>query len=131
MTKIGRRIYFEIITGNIIVDKGEMQDSVIATTIDQDITTFTALSERNRETFDVIELPFGAYTQDFAECNGYKVNPTTKVLEFTYPDPNTPIAPQVFIKPLTEQNKELSDQLVQLSSDFQGLTDLLAGNGVI
>ncbi|WP_153123291.1 hypothetical protein [Peribacillus tepidiphilus] len=108
MNQIGRKIYYDIATGNIIMDTGERQGSVIATTVDQDIATFTALSERNRETFDVIELEFGQYAADFAQCNGYRVNPQTLELEFSYPDPNA-TEPQepVFVKPLTEQVKEL------------------------
>ena len=74
MYQIGRKIFYELATGNIIVDTGERQGAVIATTIEQDIATFTALSERNRETFDVIELPFGYRAQDFAECVGYRVD---------------------------------------------------------
>lgn len=120
MNKIGRRIYFDIATGNIILDKGEMQGSIIVTTIEQDITSFAALSERNRTTFDVIELPFGAYAQDFMECNGYRVNPTTKELEFSYPDPNEPQPEPVYQTPLSEQVKNLKTQLetAQEAIDF-------------
>ena len=83
MNKIGRKLFYELATGNIITDTGERQGSVVATTIDQDIAVFTALSERNRDTFDYIELSFGAYAQDFAECNGYRVNLDTKAIEFS------------------------------------------------
>ena len=114
--KIGRKIFYELVTGNIIVDTGERQGSVVATTVEQDIATFTALSERNSDTFDVIELAFGEYAQDFAECNGYRVNPATKALEFSYPDPENPEAPKVFEAPLTEQIKLLKTELEDLNS---------------
>jgi hypothetical protein len=84
LQKIGRRIFYEIATGNVIVDTGEKKGFVQETTIEQDILSRTLLSERNRDTFDVIELPFGKYNQDFFECNGYRVNPATKELEFNY-----------------------------------------------
>lgn len=74
MNKIGRRIYFDLATGNVIHDTGERQGSVVATTVEQDIVTFTALSERNRDTFDVIELAFGEYAEEFATASGYRVN---------------------------------------------------------
>lgn len=86
--QIGRKIYYDTNTGNTIVDTGEKIGSVTATTIEQDIDVYTDLSIRNRDTFDVLELPYGAYSQDFAECNGYRVNVETKTLEFSYPDPN-------------------------------------------
>ena len=106
--KIGRKIYHDIATGNVIIDTGERQGSVIPTTIEQDIQTYKALSERNRETFDYIELEYGQYAQDFAECNGYKVNPETKELEFSYPNPNEeePQEP-AYQAPLSEEVKEL------------------------
>ena len=109
--KIGRKIYYEKLTGNIIIDTGERQGAVIATTIEQDIATFTALSERNQDTFDVIELPFGAFAQDFAECNGYRVNPETKQLEFSYPDPNEPDAQQEFRAPLSAEIESLKEKV--------------------
>jgi hypothetical protein len=108
MSKIGRKIYYDIATGNVILDTGERKGSVLATTVEQDAVNYTALSERNGESFDVIELPFGQYRQDFAECNGYRVNPDTKTLEFSYPDPNV-TEPQepIYQAPLSEQVKEL------------------------
>ncbi|MDR7001548.1 hypothetical protein [Neobacillus niacini] len=128
--QIGRRIYHEISTGNVILDTGERQGSVVATTIDQDIASFTVLSERNRDTFDVIELPFGAYSQDFAECNGYRVNVDTKAIEFSYPDPSQPDAPQVFQKALTEQVAELKAQTQQMNDDLLALSDFVTNGGV-
>lgn len=107
--QIGRKIFYDIGTGNVIVDTGERQGSVIPTTIEQDIQAYKALSERNRENFDLIELEYGQYVQDFAECNGYRVNPTTKTLEFSYPDPNLPPDEQdiIYQTPLSEEVKEL------------------------
>ena len=116
MNKIGRKIYYDKATGNVILDTGEMMGAVVETTVDQDIATFTALSERNRDTFDVLQLEYGQYAQDFAECNGYRVNPETKQLEFSYPDPNA-TEPQeaVYQKPLTEQLKETQQAVAELT----------------
>lgn len=124
--QIGRKIYYEITTGNIIIDTGEKQGLVVATTVEQDVTTFAALSERNRDTFDALELPFGAYAQDFAECNGYRVNLETKTLEFSYPDPNQPDVEQPYQKPLTEQIAELksANEVTQETVDMI-LTDII------
>ena len=107
--KIGRKIYYEKLTGNVLVDTGERQGSVVPKTIAQDIQTFTALSERNRESFDCVELEYGQYAQDFAECDGYRVNQETKELEFSYPDPNNedPESEPVYQKPLSEEVEKL------------------------
>ena len=106
--QIGRRIYYDLSTGNLIIDTGERQGFVSNTTIEQDIQVFKALSERSRDTFDYLQLEYGQYPQDFAECNGYRVNPETKELEFSYPDPNEeePLEP-VYQKSLSEEIEEL------------------------
>lgn len=125
MVKIGRRIYYDLTTGNIIVDTGERQGSVRPTTVEQDIAVYTVLSERNRDTFDYIELSFGQYAQDFAECNGYRINVDTKQIEFSYPDPNeTEPSEQVYQAPLSEQIEDLK----QRTSDVEiMLTDIILG----
>jgi hypothetical protein len=127
--KIGRKIFYDNL-GNVIIDTGERQGSVIATTVEQDIETFTALSVRNPDTFDVLELEFGEYAQDFAECNGYRVNVETKEMEFSYPDPNEPEAPQVFVKPLSEQIKTLEIQQQQTNEDLASLMDFVITGGM-
>lgn len=115
--KIGRKIYFDKATGNVIVDTGERQGSVVLTTVEQDIAAYTALSERNRDTFDVVELEFGAFAQDFAESNGYRVNIKTSKLEFQYRDPSDPDVEQPYIKPLSQSINEQMDYLVDV--DFR------------
>lgn len=105
--KVGRKIYYDITSGDVIFDTGEHEGFVRETTIEQDITIYKVLSERNRETFDYIKLEYGQYEQDFSECNGYRVNVETKQLEFSYPNPSEPIAPIVYQKPLTEEIEEL------------------------
>lgn len=82
--ELGRRIYFDKTTGNVILDTGEKQGNVAKTSIEDDIATFTTLSDRNIESFDVIEFTFGEHKQEFTEATSYRVNPTTKELEFNY-----------------------------------------------
>lgn len=126
---IGRKIYYDKATGNVIVDTGEMMGAVVETTIDQDFETYQALKERVSDTVGVIQLEFGQYAQDFAECNGYRVNPETLELEFSYPDPNaTEPQESVYQKPLTEQTKELKQQLAQINADFVAFMDFYFSN---
>lgn len=106
--KIGRKIYYDLSTGNVLVNTGERQGGVRPTTVEEDIQVYSVLSERNRDSFDVIELAFGQYAQDFAECNGYRINTETNQLEFSYPDPNNPEPTEpVFQRPLSEEVQEL------------------------
>lgn len=109
--KVGRTIFFDKETGEILVDTQEKEGFVSYKTPDYYIDRYKILIERNRETFDYIELEYGQYAQDFAECNGYRVNPETKELEFSYPDPNEeePQEP-VYQKPLSEKVDELENR---------------------
>ncbi|WCF07554.1 hypothetical protein NDS46_25130 [Paenibacillus thiaminolyticus] len=113
--KIGRRLYFDIATGNVIVDTGERSGSVVETTIDYDIKVYKALSDRNRESFDVIQLEYGQYAEDFATCSGYRVNPATKQLEFSYPEPGEPEPqPPAYRPPLSEQLEQTKARVADL-----------------
>ena len=112
--KIGRKIYFDKQTGNIIVDTGEREGFVVESTIKQDFKTYTALAERVPETVSVIQLEYGQYYQDFVECISVRVNieklaelPDDRkheALEFTYPDPNQEEPPEepIYQPPLSE-----------------------------
>lgn len=110
---IGRKIYFDIFTGEVLADTGE--GNIIRTTVEQDIKRYRTLSERNRDTFDYIELDYGQYAADFQSCNGYRVNPETKQLEFSYPDPSEPEAPPVYQKPLSEEIVETKQAIAELT----------------
>ena len=115
--KIGKRIFYDIATGNIIVERAEAEGFIKETTVEHDIATLTALTERKRDTFDVLELEYGQYAQDFAESNGYRVNPETKTLEFSYPDPSEPDVEQPYQAPLSEQIAANTDYLLDV--DFR------------
>lgn len=124
MTRIGRKLFYEIETGNIIQVTEERQGAVVATTIEQDIATYTALSERNRETFDVLELPFGAYAQDFAEgMQIIGVDIETKTPIFEYPNVSDPNEPIVTVVPLSEEINALKKENTLLKAQNHALSD--------
>jgi hypothetical protein len=122
--KIGRKIFYDLITGNVILNTGEREGSVVDTTIEQDIASFKDLNERVRSTFDVIELNHGELSGDFSSSNGVRVNLTTKTLEFSYPDPNVPSVEPVYQAPLSEQLQILEERQ---SATENALLDLLLG----
>lgn len=110
--KVPIRIYYDKQNGKVLQMIGGFEDPWLTTyeSVDEQIAKDVVLSTRVRDSYDVIELPFGAYAQDFAECNGYRVNPETKELEFSYPDPNEPEAPSVFRPPLSEEVERLKQE---------------------
>jgi len=114
--EIGRRIYYDVASGEVIVNTGERSGSVVVTTVEYDISVYIALSERNRESFDYIELEYEQNAKDFEACNGYRINPSTKQLEFSYPDPNQPEPEKpVYRKPLSEDVDELKQSVAELT----------------
>lgn len=113
--KIPRKIYYDTVNGEVLVNTGE-HEGLVPRTIEQDIQTFNVLRERNRDTFDVLELEYGAYAQDFNECTGYRVNIETKTLEFSYPDPNNPGMEQPYQAPLSEQVKNLEATILEMTA---------------
>ncbi|TSI19877.1 hypothetical protein FOT98_08770, partial [Bacillus sp. HY001] len=101
--KIGRKIYYEIATGNIILITSEMQNNVVETTVEQDIDMYTELSQRNRESFGMLQLQYGEYSEEFARCNGYRIDLQTKKILFSYPSEENPTPDPIYQPSLTEK----------------------------
>lgn len=87
--EIGRRIYFDKLTGLPLADTGERSGAVRATTVEEDIIAYKVLSERNRGSFDYVELEYGEYFDNFIECSSYYVDVNTKELTFLYKNDTT------------------------------------------
>lgn len=81
MNQIGRKIYFEKSTGNILVDTGEMQGNVVETTIDQDFQSYTVLQGRIKDSVGIIQLDYGQLTDKFLSCTGYSVDITKNPID--------------------------------------------------
>lgn len=80
--KIGRKIYYDKKTGDVLVDTGEREGSVTQTKLEDDILTYKTLSERNKDSFGVVMIEFGRDRERFAK-ETYRVNPATERVEFT------------------------------------------------
>lgn len=112
MNPIKKRIYYDLEGVPFFV-----LDLYSETSVDKDIRDFKQLSERNRDAFNVLEVPYGAYAEEFAACDGYRVNVATRKLEFRYPDPNQPGVPQPYKPPLSTTVNEQMDYLLEM--DFR------------
>jgi hypothetical protein len=85
---IGRKIYYDINTGAILVNTGELIGMVRATTQEEDFATYRALQDRLPESVGCITLEFGAHKDEFDVCTGTHVDVVTQQLIFEY-DPVT------------------------------------------
>lgn len=115
--KIGQKLFYDKVTGSILVATGEWSRAVRDKTVEEEIATYPILSERNRETFDFIELPYGAYSQDFAEGRLIGIDVETKTPIFEYPNPESPEEPIVPARPLSESIDGHMDYLLDI--DFR------------
>ncbi|MWC26622.1 hypothetical protein [Paenibacillus sp. MMS18-CY102] len=125
--QIGRKIYYELATGNVIVDTGERSGSVVTTTQEQDFEMYAALAERVPDTVGVLELEYGQYGQDFAECGGYRINTETGTLEFVHSEPDNIEQQPTYQQPLTEQLADLKQKQALMQA---ALDELILGGAL-
>jgi hypothetical protein len=130
MTKIGRKIYYDLANGNIILVRESRSGDVLDTTTEQDFIAYAELAERVPATVGGIQLDYDQYAQDFRECNGYTVDISgaEPTIVFSYPDPAEPEAPPVYRAPLSVEVAELQVANETLESDslllMLAMTDL-------
>lgn len=124
--QIGRKIYYDKATGNVIQDTGERSGSVVETTVAQDFASYAALQDRVPATVGIMELAYGDHAQDFRACNGYRIDVSsgTPSLLFSYPNPSDPEAQPVYRPSLSA---EVETQKQRLSDIELALADLFTG----
>lgn len=101
---IGKRIYYLKVDGRVILDTGEAEGWVNPTTSEDDWRIYSELQKYNKTEVDFIELQFGEFKTEFAECTSYRVNVDTKQLEFDYTP--VPEPPEVPVKPSLHERVE-------------------------
>ncbi|GBF75757.1 hypothetical protein PA598K_04188 [Paenibacillus sp. 598K] len=80
--EIGRRIYYDPSTGDVIVDTGERAGAVVETTIAQDFAVYSALARWEPENVGVLELDYGQHAEEFVSCKSYRIEDGAVVYEF-------------------------------------------------
>jgi len=112
-TMFGRRFYYDKLTGQVIIDTGQAWGVTEPPSVEDDITRYLGLQNRARESWDYLDIEYGAYSEDFLSCSSFKIDPDSKEILFSYPDPSEPTEPTVYQKPLSvqvaETNRRLSD----------------------
>jgi hypothetical protein len=129
---IGRKVYYDVHTGAVIVVTDEAEgDGISTTTREQDFSAYKKLAERVPESVEVLPLEFGAYTKDY-DAGGWITHVNLETLEplFTYPDPVDPELPPVPAPPLSSQVAELKAETAALNLAIIDVWETLAGGGV-
>ncbi len=78
--QIGRKIYFDKSTGNVLLDCGEREGGVIETNKEDDFSVFPQLIGKDSSTSDFIQLAHGERSSEFLKMGSMHVDPTTKAL---------------------------------------------------
>ena len=116
--QIGTKIYYCLLTGNVIKIIGDMMGYVKATSFDEDIEIYTELKERDKDTIGLLQFSYGEYPILSKGSTGVMVNLETKELIFSYEElPQEPIEPtweeeiENEISILEAENKILKQEL--------------------
>ena len=92
MKKIGTKIYYCFLTGNVIKIIGDCQGYVRETTFDEDYEIYAELKEREKSSIGLLTFNYGEYPKLSKGSTGVMVNLETKELIFSYEE--LPIPPQ-------------------------------------
>ena len=92
MKKIGTKIYYCLLTGNVIKIIGDCQGYVRETTFDEDYEIYSELKEREKSSIGLLTFNYGEYPKLSKGSTGVMVNLETKELIFSYEE--LPIPPQ-------------------------------------
>jgi hypothetical protein len=90
MNQIGRKIYFDKLTGNVLVDTGERMGAVVETTQEQDFQAYAALAERVPSTVGFLQLEHGQDADKFSQYR-YRVDPETSAIIWDLTPPTAPL----------------------------------------
>lgn len=135
MVNIQRKIYFDISTGNVIIDTGERSGDVVDTSTEQDFATYSALADRVPETVGMLRVPFGSDTDKFSRYL-YHLDPST--LEIIWDLTSDQQHDQEVQKSLEDKlgDMENENNLLRLSlnatsDNLNGLVDYLMQQAII
>ena len=116
--QIGTKIYYCLLTGNVIKIIGDCQGYVRETTFDEDYEIYSELKEREKSSIGLLQIEYGEYPKLSKGSTGVMVNLETKELIFSYEElPTPPQEPteieiiQEKISILEAENKTLKQEL--------------------
>ena len=124
--QIGTKIYYCLLSGNVIQIIGDTQGYVKETTFDEDYEIYTELKERDKDTIGLLTFKYGEYPKLSQGATGVMVDLEAKELIFSYEElPQEPIEPTE-IEIMQEKINQLEKELTQIQTSIASLTSLIA-----
>ena len=109
--QIGTKIYYCLLTGNVIKIIGDMMGYVKETSFNEDIEIYTELKERDINTIGLLQFEYGEYPKLSQNASGVMVDLDTKELIFSYEElPQIPQEPTEF-ELMQEEIKALKEEI--------------------
>ena len=110
--QIGTKIYYCLLTGNVIKIIGDMMGYVREATFDEDIEIYTELKERDINTIGLLQFNYGEYPKLSKGSTGVMVDLETKELIFSCEE--LPIPPQ---EPTWEEEMEKKISILEAENE--------------
>lgn len=117
MNQIGRRIYYDPATGEVLVDTGERAGFVVETPVEEDFALYDRLQGKTQQDVGCLRFPFGHMAEQFGTCTNYKVDPVSEEMVFDFTPiaiPEAPTGPT--LEELQQRKAELERQIADLES---------------
>ena len=119
--QIGTKVYYCLLTGNVIKIIGDMQGYVKETSFDEDIEIYTELKERDINTIGLLTFKYGEYPMLSQSSTGVMVDLEAKELIFSYKElPQAPQEPTEF-EVMQEKINQLEKEITQIQTSIASL----------
>ena len=123
--QIGTKIYYCLLTGNVIKIIGDIQGYVRETSFNEDIEIYKELKERDRDSIGLLQFNYGEYPKLSKNSTGVVVDLESKELIFTYEElPQEPQEPTE-LEIMQNEIKALKEELTQIQTSIASLTSLI------
>ena len=116
--QIGTKIYYCLLTGNVIKIIGDMQGYIKETSFDEDIEIYTELKERDINTIGLLQFEYGEYPKLSQNSTGVMVDIETKELIFSYEELPTPPQEPTEIEIMQEKISQLEEKINKLQNSI-------------
>ena len=116
--QIGTKIYYCLLSGNVIKIIGDMQGYVKETSFDEDIEIYTELKERDINTIGLLQFEYGEYPKLSQNSTGVMVDIETKELIFSYEELPTPPQEPTEIEIMQEKISQLEEKINKLQNSI-------------
>ena len=82
--QLGTKVYYCLLTGNVIKVIGDTQGYIKETTFNEDVEIYSELKERDKNNIGLLQFEYGEYLKLSQGSTGVMVNLDTKELIFSY-----------------------------------------------